>query len=152
MDVTGAAPGVLVVEDDEALAGYLDDNLSADGFRVSCARGAGEGLRALEARRPDLLVLDLMLADASGLAVLDRVRASDGLASRIDPALPVMILSGRGSEADRVRGFARGADDYVVKPCDSMFPAVSSGIRLIAIRIGMPNSSHVLILASGRIA
>src|SRR5215212_2647695 len=116
MDVTGAAPGVLVVEDDEALAGYLDDNLSADGFRVSCARGAGEGLRALEARRPDLLVLDLMLADASGLAVLDRVRASDGLASRINPALPVMILSGRGSEADRVRGFARGADDYVVKP------------------------------------
>src|SRR5829696_8882053 len=115
MEKSPAAPAVLVIEDDEAVAGYLSDNLSADGFRVSCARSAGEGLRAVEVRRPDLLLLDLVLGDASGLAVLDRICAADGLASRVDPALPVLVLTGRASEADRVRGFARGADDYLVK-------------------------------------
>jgi ActR/RegA family two-component response regulator len=58
------SPAVLVIEDDDAVAGYLSDNLAADGFRTSRARGAAEGLRALEVRRPDLLVLDLALADA----------------------------------------------------------------------------------------
>jgi len=116
MEKSPATPAVLVVEDDEAVASYLKDNLSADGFGVSVARSAGEGMRAVEVRRPDLLVLDILLGDASGLAVLDRIRAADGLASRVDPALPVLVLSGRASEADRVRGFARGADDYLVKP------------------------------------
>src|SRR4051794_9038197 len=51
-----------------------------------------------------------------GLELLDRVRSADGLASRIDPALPVIVLSGRAAETDRVRGFARGADDYLTKP------------------------------------
>lgn len=115
MDSTRAAPSVVVVEDDQAIATYLADNLAADGFAVTVARGADEALRAIEVRVPDLLLLDLVLGDGSGLAVLDRVRA-DGLASRVDPALPVIVLSGRASEADRVRGFARGADDYVVKP------------------------------------
>ena len=107
---------MVVVEDDQAVAAYLADNLAADGFNVACARGAAEALRAIEVRGPDLVLLDLMLGDGSGLAVLDRVRAADGLASRIDPALAVIVLTGRASEADRVRGFARGADDYVVKP------------------------------------
>ena len=57
-----------------------------------------------------------MLGDGSGLELLDRVRSADGLASRIDPDLPVIVLTGRSGESDRVRGFARGADDYVVKP------------------------------------
>jgi DNA-binding response OmpR family regulator len=107
---------VLVVEDDERTATYLADNLSADGFRVATASSPGEGVRAIEVREPDLVLLDLMLGGANGLAVLDRVRSSDGGSSRIDPDLPVIVLSGRAAEADRVRGFARGADDYVVKP------------------------------------
>ena len=107
---------VLVVEDDEPVAAYLAENLAADGFKVTTASGAGEGLRAIEHRQPDLLLLDLMLEGGSGLALLDRVRSSDGLASRVDPELPVIVVTGRGGEADRVRGFARGADDYVVKP------------------------------------
>ena len=61
------------------------ENLTADGFRAVGASGAGEGLRAIEVRQPSLVVLDLGLMDGSGLALLDRVRASDGLASRIDP-------------------------------------------------------------------
>jgi DNA-binding response OmpR family regulator len=107
---------VLVVEDDEATASFLSDNLAADGFRVATASGAGEALRAIEVRKPDLVLLDLRLDSGDGLDVLDGVRSADGLASRIDPELPIVVLSGRVAEVDRVRGFARGADDYVVKP------------------------------------
>ena len=110
------ARGVLVVEDDERTAAFLADNLRADGFRVAVAAEAGEAVRAIEVRRPDLVLLDLTLGDTSGLSVLDRVRSADGIGTRIDPSLPVIILSGRAGEVDRVRGLGRGADDYVVKP------------------------------------
>ena len=110
------AQSLLVVEDDEATCAFLSDNLRADGYRVATATDPREALRALEVRHPDLLLLDLMLEGGDGLVVLDRVRASDGLASRIDPEMPVLVLTGRSGEADRVRGFARGADDYMVKP------------------------------------
>ena len=109
-------PSLLVVEDDERTCAFLAENLAADGFKVATASGAGEGVRAIEVRSPALVVLDLVLEDGHGLELLDRVRGSDGLASRIDPHLPVIVLTGRTGEADRVRGFARGADDYVVKP------------------------------------
>src|SRR4051794_7191542 len=112
----GEADSLLVVEDDEVLASFLSENLTADGFRVATASGTGEGLRALEVRRPQLVILDLVLEDGSGLTLLDRVRSSDGLASRIDPDVPVIVLSGRSGDADRVRSFARGADDHVPKP------------------------------------
>ena len=108
---------VLIVEDDELTATFLADNLEADGFRTATAASAAEGWRALEVRGPDLLVLDLMLGEGmSGLELLDRIRHSDGLASRVDPEMPVIVLTGRAAESDRVRGFARGADDYVLKP------------------------------------
>jgi DNA-binding response OmpR family regulator len=109
-------PQLLVVEDDEPTRTFLADNLSADGFRVATASGAGEGMRAIEVRSPQLVVLDLLLEDGHGLELLDRVRSSDGLASRVDPELPILVLSGRTGETDRLRGFARGADDYVPKP------------------------------------
>ncbi|HEV2723802.1 MAG TPA: response regulator transcription factor [Thermoleophilaceae bacterium] len=107
---------LLIVEDDAATAAFLADNLAADGFKVATAGGAGEGLRAMEVRHPSLVLLDLALEDGNGLDLLDRVRGADGMASRLDPDVPVIVLTGRGSEADRVRGFARGADDYLVKP------------------------------------
>ncbi len=107
---------VLVVEDDAATAGFLADNLRADGFQVATAAAATEAIRAIELRQPDLVLLDLGLESGSGLEVLDRVRAADSAGSRIDPDLPVIVLTGRGAEVDRVRGFARGADDYVCKP------------------------------------
>ena len=117
-----APPKLLVVEDDPATSRFLADNLNADGFEVATASAAAEGIRAVELRTPSLVLLDLALEDGSGLQLLDRVRSSDGLSSRIDPALPVMVLTGRVGEADRVRGFARGADDYVLKP----FPCLST--------------------------
>jgi DNA-binding response OmpR family regulator len=132
------ARGVLVVEDDARTAAFLADNLRADGFRVAVASEPDEALRAIEVRRPDLVVLDLTLGDANGLTVLDRVRSADGLGTRIDPALPVIILTGHGGEIDRVRGFARGADDYVVKPFfyGELLARVQAVLRRAGSRIG----------------
>ena len=69
---------ILIVEDDEATKGFLADNLAADGFRVASASSAAEGLRAIEVRRPCLVLLDLRLEGGSGLDVLDRVRRPTG--------------------------------------------------------------------------
>jgi DNA-binding response OmpR family regulator len=139
-----AAPGVLVVEDDERTAAFLADNLRADGFRVATASEPGEALRAIEVRRPSLVLLDLTLGAASGLAVLDRVRSADGLGTRIDPQLPVIILTGRGDQIDRVRGFARGADDYVVKPF--MYPEVLARVRAVLRRAdGRPAAGTLVV-------
>ncbi len=113
---------ILVVED-EATRAFLLDNLAADGYRVSGASAAGEGLRAIEVRQPSLVVLDLRLEDGSGYALLDRIRGADGHATRVDPDLPVIVLSGRAGDADRVRSFARGADDHLCKPTRSLFSA-----------------------------
>jgi DNA-binding response OmpR family regulator len=120
---------VLVVEDDAATAEFLVDNLRADGYRAASAGGVGEGLRAIEVRQPDLVLLDLLLGDGHGLELLDRVRSADGLASRLDPDLPVIVLSGRAGETDRVRGFARGCDDYVGKPF--AYPELHARIRAV---------------------
>jgi DNA-binding response OmpR family regulator len=120
---------LLLLEDDEATAAFLADNLAADGFRVLTAAGAAEGWRAIESRQPQLVLLDLGLAEGSGLDLLDRVRSSDGMASRVDPALPVIVVSGRASEVDRVRGLARGADDYMCKPFS--YPELVARIRAV---------------------
>jgi DNA-binding response OmpR family regulator len=103
-----AARSILLAEDDEATRRYLADNLAADGFTVFAAAGADEALRAIEARAPSLLLLDLTLENGSGLELLDRVRAADGLTTRVDPQLPVIVLTGRAGDADRVRSFAAG--------------------------------------------
>lgn len=107
---------VLVVEDDDATRRFLADNLTADGYELLVASTAAEGLRLAETRYPDVVVLDVGLPDASGLELLARIRASDGVRARADRDLPVLMLSGRTAQTDRLRGFQRGADDYVVKP------------------------------------
>jgi DNA-binding response OmpR family regulator len=110
------AATVVVCEDDEPTLELLCDHLEADRFRALPAPSASDALRLCHYKQPDLLLLDLRLPDASGLDVLREVRASEGATGRYDPGLPVIVLSGRGTDADRVRGFAEGADDYVVKP------------------------------------
>jgi DNA-binding response OmpR family regulator len=106
---------IMVVEDDDATRAFLADNLQADNYGVVTASTGREAFNLLQMKDCDLLLLDVMLPDASGYELCKRVRDADGLAQRIDPQLPVILLTGRASEADRVRGFARGADDYVVK-------------------------------------
>ena len=110
------ADSILIVEDDPVIRTFLADNLTADGYDLLVAGTIDQALIELESRRPDLAVVDLRLPDGSGLDLIRRVRSADGVGSRIDPALPLVVLSGCGGELDRVRGFERGADDYVVKP------------------------------------
>jgi len=107
---------LLLVEDDPLVRTFLADNLTADGYELLVADTVRDALRALEYKQPDLAIVDLGLPDGSGLELVRRVRAADGIASRLDPALPLLILSGRSGELDRVRGFERGADDFVGKP------------------------------------
>ena len=114
--MTAAAPTILIVEDDPVLGTFLADNLAADGYEPVLAETFRDGLRELEFRRPDLVVVDLGLPDGSGLDLIGRVRTADGLATRVDPTVPVIVLSGRSGELDRIRGFERGADDFVPKP------------------------------------
>ena len=107
---------LVVCEDDAPTLDLLCDHLHADRFKALPAPSAGDALRLCHYNDPDLLLLDLRLPDASGLDVLREIRASAGPTGRFDPALPVIVLSGRSSEVDRIRGLTEGADDYVVKP------------------------------------
>lgn len=107
---------IVVCEDDEATLGLLVENLLADRYGVEAAPTAADALRHCQYWRPDLLILDLNLPDASGLDVLRELREPDRSVSRFDPDLAVLVLSGRGSERDRVRGLQQGADDFLVKP------------------------------------
>jgi DNA-binding response OmpR family regulator len=107
---------VVVCEDDSATLELLCEHLAADRYRALAAPSASDALRLCHYKQPDLLLLDLLLPDASGLDVLREIRATDGSNGRFDPSLPVVVLSGRGTPSDRVRGLAAGADDYVTKP------------------------------------
>ena len=107
---------VLVVEDHHTTRTFLADNLTADGYAVIEAEGATDARELLQGAFPDLAIVDLGLPDGDGLDLLTEVRTADRIAGRIDPDLPLLVLSGRGSEVDRLRGFDRGADSYLVKP------------------------------------
>jgi two-component system phosphate regulon response regulator PhoB len=104
-------PYVLVVEDEDALATLLDYNLMKEGFRVERAADGEEALLRVAEEPPDLVVLDWMLPKVSGVEVCRQLRA--GVETR---RTPVLMLTARGEEADKVRGLDTGADDYVVKP------------------------------------
>ncbi len=105
------APLVLVVEDEPAQAELLAYNLQREGFRVAMAGDGEEGLLLAGESVPDLVLLDWMLPLVSGIEVCRRLKARE--ATR---AVPVIMLTARGEEGDRVRGLDTGADDYVVKP------------------------------------
>src|SRR3954447_13788008 len=101
---------LLLLEDDPIVRTFLADNLTADGYELVVAETVAEARRALEIHRPDLAVIDVNLPDGSGLELLRDVRAADGVISRIDPTLPLVVLSSACGELDRVRGLERGAD------------------------------------------
>ena len=110
------SPCILVVEDDAPTRTFLADNLTADGYELLVAGSVRDALRQLEYHHVDLAVVDVGLPDGSGLDVVVAVRAATGAGARLDARLPVVLLSGRAADIDRVRGFERGADDFVAKP------------------------------------
>lgn len=104
-------PRILIIEDDAALTTLLDYNLQSAGYSVTTAPSAEDGELALSEDLFDLIILDWMLPEMSGIEFCGRLRRS-GKAGNI----PILMLTARGEEADRVRGLTTGADDYVVKP------------------------------------
>jgi two-component system phosphate regulon response regulator PhoB len=102
---------VLVVEDEDALATLLDYNLSKEGYTVFLAPDGEEALLRVDEEEPDLVVLDWMLPKVSGIEVCRRLRQGPKTRN-----LPIIMLTARGEETDRIRGLDTGADDYVVKP------------------------------------
>jgi len=106
-------PSVLIVEDDEAMAIALRDGFAYEGFTPVVARDGEAGLRAALDGAPDLIVLDVMLPKMSGLDVLKKLRAEG-------TSTPIIMLTARGQEIDKVLGLRMGADDYVTKPFSFM--------------------------------
>jgi len=104
-------PTVLVVEDEPAQREVLAYNLEAEGFRVAQAANGEEALLLVEEEAPDIIVLDWMLPNVSGIEVCRQLKTRPETRS-----VPVIMLSARSEEVDRVRGLETGADDYVVKP------------------------------------
>lgn len=104
-------PHVLVVEDEEPIAQLLKYNLEKEGYRVTVAADGEEALLLADEGKPDLVVLDWMLPKVAGIEVCRRLRSA-----RDSRNTPIVMLTARGDEGDRIRGLDTGADDYIVKP------------------------------------
>jgi two-component system phosphate regulon response regulator PhoB len=111
-----AGSTVLVVDDEPRIVEFLVENLSADDFSVLTASNGEQALDVLAHTTPDVVLLDVVLPDMSGYDVCRRVRNGDAIVDPWDPDLPIIMLSAKAEHTDRVRGLARGADDYVTKP------------------------------------
>jgi two-component system, OmpR family, phosphate regulon response regulator PhoB len=121
-------PFILVVEDEDALATLLHYNLEKEGYEIGVASDGEEALVQVDERQPDLVVLDWMLPKVSGIEVCRRLR------SRAETRnLPIIMLTARGEESDRVRGLDTGADDYLSKPFS--MSELSARIRAVLRRI-----------------
>jgi two-component system, OmpR family, phosphate regulon response regulator PhoB len=104
-------PYVLVMEDEDALATLLSYNLEKEGYKVVVASDGEEGMLQIDERLPDLVLLDWMLPKLSGIEVCRRIRGKSETRN-----LPIIMLTARGEETDRIRGLDTGADDYLTKP------------------------------------
>jgi two-component system KDP operon response regulator KdpE len=136
---TDPGPTVLVVEDDEPTRREVARNLSGHGYRVEEAGGAHDALRHWEARRPDLVLLDLGLPDREGLVVLRRIRR--------EAATPVVVLSARSEETTKVEALDAGADDYLTKP--SGISELHARIRAVLRRSAGPAADRAGVIRNG---
>ena len=104
-------PYILAVEDEDALATLLSYNLEKEGYKVAVAADGEEAMMMVDERQPDLVILDWMLPKVSGIEVCRRLR------SRAETRnIPIIMVTARGEETDRIRGLDTGADDYIAKP------------------------------------
>lgn len=122
-DEAESGPRILVVDDDATIRTLLRRLLTIEGYSVDEAADGATAMAKLDAHRPDLLLLDIMMPGQDGLDVLEAVRRTSDL--------PVILLTAKGDEADRVLGFHFGADDYVVKPFSTaeLFARIAALLR-----------------------
>lgn len=130
-------PRVMIVEDEASLVMMLRYNLEAEGFQVDTSSRGDEADLMLRENLPDLLVLDWMLPGISGIELCRRLRARPG-AGR----LPIIMLTARGEESERIRGLSTGADDYLVKPFS--IPELIARIRALLRRTAPERLANVL--------
>jgi len=135
---------ILVVDDDERVRTLLTWQLEAEGFTVRCTADGGEALEQIDADRPDLVVLDLSLPGVAGLDVLRRVRQREE--TEHAAPLPVIILSGRTGETDRIAGLDLGADDYLIKPFSP--GELAARVRSVLRRARPPGASSAGIIVN----
>ena len=133
-DTEAMAARILMIDDDDRLAGMVQDYLGGAGFRVTIAGTAGSGEALLKRESFDALILDLMLPDADGLDFCRRLRQSNDV--------PILMLTARGEPMDRVVGLELGADDYLAKPFEPR--ELQARLRAILRRKGMAITSDVL--------
>jgi DNA-binding response OmpR family regulator len=112
----GGRVRVLVVDDERTIAEVVSRYLERAGYATHQAHGGPEAVSVARSWGPDLIVLDVMLPGFDGLEVMRRLRQSDDGEDGAEPRLPVILLTARGEESDKIAGLRRGADDYVVKP------------------------------------
>lgn len=127
----------MVVEDEEALGVLLRYNLEAEGYEVDIVMRGDEAELTLREHQPDLLILDWMLPGVSGIELCRRLRARPE-----SEKLPIILLTARGEESERVRGLATGADDYVVKPFST--PELMARVRALLRRASPESISSLL--------
>jgi two-component system OmpR family response regulator/two-component system response regulator CpxR len=133
-------PRVLLVDDDVELLDLLRDYLDGEGFAVDCAYDGPSGVRAALSGRHDIVVLDVMMPGISGLQALAQIRATS--------TLPIIMLTARGDDTDRIVGLDLGADDYVPKPCTPR--EIAARLRAILKRSGTAENAGNLI--AGRLS
>jgi two-component system phosphate regulon response regulator PhoB len=121
-------PYILVVEDEDALSTLLHYNLDKEGYQVSLAGDGEEALVQVDEKQPDLIILDWMLPKVSGIEVCRRLRSRGETRN-----VPIIMLTARGEETDRIRGLDTGADDYLTKPFS--MSELSARIRAVLRRI-----------------
>jgi len=121
-------PYILVVEDEAALATLLQYNLDKEGYRIEVCADGEEALIRIDEKQPDLVILDWMLPSVSGIEVCRRLRQRSNTRN-----LPIIMLTARGEETDRVRGLDTGADDYIVKPF--LMSELTARVRAVLRRI-----------------
>ena len=134
---------ILIVEDEESLADSIRYNLEREGFAVDVATNGREGLEGFRERPPSLVILDLMLPEVSGLDVCRAIRA--------ESSVPIIMVTAKDAEADRVSGLELGADDYVTKPFSmrELISRVRANLRRA--RMSGPPPSREDVLVSGPI-
>lgn len=133
---SGTQARLLVVEDEPSISGFVRRGLIFEGFDVQIATNGRDALDAIRDRRPDLVILDLMLPEIDGTEVARRVRAAEETDGR--ERLPILMLTARDAIADRVAGLEIGADDYLIKPFD--FDELLARVRAL-LRRTQPSTS-----------
>ncbi len=132
------AETILLVEDDPSILRGLQMNLQLEGFKLLAARDGEEGLRFARQHKPDLIVLDLMLPKRSGAEVIRELRAED-------QDVPIIVLSAKDQEADKVLALSQGADDYLAKPFGvaELIARIRAALRRRRRRSGDPSGKSV---------